>query len=1034
MANVFTVRSKQERDKLQEAAKPLVRNELGPLGDAEVEWFCGNLGLSRRYFASVGPDDVAKHTMLLFAAKFRARVAGHKFGLDISDEGRDRAIYICPSKDTTDPKVAQESASAEVEKRIEAIYLDEAWHATQTPHNAGQSAEASKADQIQAQGGSEVPCEGYVVEAFRSSGEVARTVPIRLRLFVVQRPNYPDAAGESGIASLACSQFLNFISPKFFPEYETLLARAATSNGCVVSTSMPAEEDWSEHSMHNEEQDIVVRVAHKRGTTHSFYSSASQLYRMHGFRSRVKAIWPFRNAIDIQTVWLSPMEPISYKELQKRVESVKLHLTLSYILPRTPFTSLVANRQLGASEHAYAYCALVYAHHFLTLRPNETDSAAPYKATLFPEIDTSSHQTSGRIKMRLRQNMLTEPRLAEAVLKYPEIVSKLYSAFEELHAPWTPVGDRFNPKTEENLAKMIVRQVPNEINQRVLLCFLTFNKWILKTNFFKEDRNVLAFRLDPRVMDNSEYPETPYGIFLVCGSVFRGFHIRFRDVARGGIRLIKSANEQAYANNVATLLEENYALAMTQQQKNKDIPEGGSKGTILLAPDHQDKGHVAFDQYIDGILDVLLPDKRMKDYLGEPEILFFGPDENTADKMDRAAQRAKQRGYALWKASTTGKSIAMGGIPHDTYGMTTRSVHQYVLGFYRQLELQESTIKKFQTGGPDGDLGSNEILISHDKTLTIVDGSGVLHDPEGLNREELQRLATSRQMACHFNQKMLSPAGFFVDVRDVDRTLPDGSLVQSGLQFRNGFHLDPRAAADLFVPCGGRPESINVSNVHQLFSAKGEPRFKIIVEGANLFLTQGARHKLEAAGVHLVKDASANKGGVTSSSLEVLTALSLADEEFKQLMTAPTGTPPDSMPAFYRSYVTEVQARIEENARMEFECLWSEWKKLGGNVPMSNLTDILSAKINALNDRIQQSTLWDDVALRSIVFTKYVPKTLLDHIGMEKLQQRVPESYLRSIFGCYLAAQYIYSYGPSASEFDFFDFITRFRSVSPAKL
>lgn len=44
---------------------------------------------------------------------------------------------------------------------------------------------------------------------------------------------------------------------------------------------------------------------------------------------------------------------------------------------------------------------------------------------------------------------------------------------------------------------------------------------------------------------------------------------------------------------------------------------------------------------------------------------------------------------------------------------------------------------------------------------------------------------------------------------------------------------------------------------------------EIIVEGANLFLTQDARLQLEKAGVILYKDSTANKGGVTSSSLEV---------------------------------------------------------------------------------------------------------------------------------------------------------------------
>jgi glutamate dehydrogenase len=50
----------------------------------------------------------------------------------------------------------------------------------------------------------------------------------------------------------------------------------------------------------------------------------------------------------------------------------------------------------------------------------------------------------------------------------------------------------------------------------------------------------------------------------------------------------------------------------------------------------------------------------------DPEILFFGPDENTADLMDWAALHAKKRGAPWWKSFTTGKSAeSLGGIPHD---------------------------------------------------------------------------------------------------------------------------------------------------------------------------------------------------------------------------------------------------------------------------------------------------------------------------------------------------------------------------------
>lgn len=77
-----------------------------------------------------------------------------------------------------------------------------------------------------------------------------------------------------------------------------------------------------------------------------------------------------------------------------------------------------------------------------------------------------------------------------------------------------------------------------------------------------------------------------------------------------------------------------------------------------------------------------------------------------------------------------------------------------------------------QTGGPDGDLGSNEIKISKDKTIGIVDGSGVLYDPQGINREELLRLATKRQMVIEFDTSKLSPQGFRVLVDENNVKLP----------------------------------------------------------------------------------------------------------------------------------------------------------------------------------------------------------------------------------------------------------------------
>lgn len=92
-------------------------------------------------------------------------------------------------------------------------------------------------------------------------------------------------------------------------------------------------------------------------------------------------------------------------------------------------------------------------------------------------------------------------------------------------------------------------------------------------------------------------------------------------------------------------------------------------------------------------------------------------------------------------------------------------------------------------------------------------------------------------------------------VDDVDVTV-DGRLVESGLEFRNMFHLDPCMHAEFFVPCGGRPAAVNEANWRTFcYDSSGQLRFKYIVEGANLFFTQPARLHLEKAGVVLIKDA-----------------------------------------------------------------------------------------------------------------------------------------------------------------------------------
>lgn len=47
-------------------------------------------------------------------------------------------------------------------------------------------------------------------------------------------------------------------------------------------------------------------------------------------------------------------------------------------------------------------------------------------------------------------------------------------------------------------------------------------------------------RIDPAFLCSADREEVPFAVFFVHGQGFDGFHVRFQDIARGGIRMVKS--------------------------------------------------------------------------------------------------------------------------------------------------------------------------------------------------------------------------------------------------------------------------------------------------------------------------------------------------------------------------------------------------------------------------------------------------------------------------------------------------------------
>lgn len=830
----------------------------------------------------------------------------------------------------------------------------------------------------------------YRLQSYRTPG---LDLESHFRSYFIAKPNYavPDAPStEYDINKVAATQFLEMTTQEARDRYQNILKKSIQWTQPYIDVTDRVRDE------------IRFMISVPQAGSYRFMSGISDIINYYGLVSKHKYIEPFSNQRLVISIYLDA------DSTRPHVDDMVTDISLIYVNPENELSPLIRSNTLSAHEAFYARSAWKFTHQFLssfTLEYVALTTVLKDRPDLIDTLNT--------LRTRLVKDAYTENRIVQTIFNHPKVMKRLYADF----------ANRFDPDITSQLKpqKFDFGDIPHEIDRDILKFFYLFNEAVLKTNFYKNDKTTLSFRLDAsKFLDPIEYKEKPYGVFMILGKEFRGFHARFRDIARGGIRIVKSRDAENYDQNSDFIFDENYNLAFTQQKKNKDIPEGGSKGTILLNLEYQDKGEVAFEKYVDGLMDVILPHESVKDYLGKEEILFLGPDEGTAELMNWASKRAKERGYKFWKSFSTGKSLAEGGIPHDLYGMTTNSVHEYVLGILDKLGIKEDEITKVQTGGPDGDLGSNEILISKDKTLCVIDGSGVLYDPNGIDRTELTRLAKKRVMIEQFDKTKLSQHGFLVHINDRNVKLPDGTVVENGVDFRNTFHLNPMLKADLFVPCGGRPKSVNIQNWKKLIDDNGNPRFKYIVEGANLFLTQPARLVLEEKGVIIIKDASANKGGVTSSSLEVLASLALTDEEYEQNLCVKNGV----VPEFRQKYIQDVVQIIRENARFEFEVLWNENKN--SKTPFSILSDQLSDRINKVTDSIHDSDLCDDKVIFKALVERHCPESLIKLIGIDKILKRVPRNYLQAIISSWLASHFIYRFGLSADEIDFHTFLQQF--------
>ncbi len=171
----------------------------------------------------------------------------------------------------------------------------------------------------------------------------------------------------------------------------------------------------------------------------------------------------------------------------------------------------------------------------------------------------------------------------------------------------------------------------------------------------------------------------------------------------------------------------------------------------------------------------------------------------------------------------------------------------------------------------------------------------------------------------------------------------------------------------------------------------------------------------------LFKDSSTNKGGVISSSFEVLAGLALSEEEHQSLMTVPQG---GTAPSFRDRFIGEVISAVRQKADQEFSLLWRVHSASGA--PLSELSETVSRRINEITASIERSNLFDNVAIRRNALRMHVPPVLAEQVGLEALLQRLPESYQRAILARTIASSFVYERGLEAGFEDYRQFVEDF--------
>ncbi|MFT6072703.1 MAG: glutamate dehydrogenase [Alphaproteobacteria bacterium] len=514
----------------------------------------------------------------------------------------------------------------------------------------------------------------------------------------------------------------------------------------------------------------------------------------------------------------------------------------------------------------------------------------------------------------LKQAGLTysQQKIAECLLTHSHIARLIWELFDTYH----------NPSKSKDNREATVLKIEGKINHALLDVavldqdtiirrYVNLIKAILRTNFYA-NKPYVSFKIKSSSLDNLPLP-VPYREIWVYSPRVEGVHLRFGEVARGGLR---------WSDRREDFRTEVLGLVKAQQVKNSVIVPVGAKGCFyakkLPAPSQgRDawvaEGIEAYKTFINGLLDItdnivnkkIIAPKNIIRRDDDDPYLVVAADKGTATFSDIANSLSLERNFWLGDAFASGGS---NGYDHKKMGITARGAWEAVKRHFREKgkDIQTQDFTVCGVGDMSGDVFGNGMLLSKKiRLLAAFDHRDIFIDPNPETKNsfvERQRLFDlPRSTWQDYNKDLISKGGSVFSRSAKEITLTPEIQALTGLKetkvrpndlmkavlrlntellWFGGIGTYIRADHETDMQVGDKAnDAIRIT--------ASDVRAQVVGEGANLGLTQPARIMMSMNGVMINTDAVDNSAGVDCSDHEVNIKIALGIEQAAGRMDEP---------------------------------------------------------------------------------------------------------------------------------------------------